>query len=114
MSKAEEKFAEYWSQHQELFPFEREYRFHNTRRWRLDFANLEYKLAVEIQGSGYGHGGTPKSLASDIEKHQALTLLGWKFFPIAANAVTEDVDIAVEPLIEWINKYTNKQIKVGW
>ena len=114
MSKAEEKFSEYWKQHQELFPFEREYRFHGVRRWRLDFANLEYKLAVEIQGSGWGHGGTSNSLASYIEKHQALVLLGWKYFPIAAGAVTKDVDIAVEPLIEWINKYTNKKIKVGW
>lgn len=117
MSKAEEVFQNYWDSrgYQKLFKFEREYRFLQTRRFRIDFANLEYKLAVEVQGHGsYAHGGSAKSLSSDIEKHQALALLGWKYFPIAASAITKDVDIAVEPLIEWINKYTNKQIKVGW
>lgn len=114
MSKAEEKFADYWQQYQELFPLEREYKFHPTRRWRLDYVNLEYKLAIEIQGSGYGHGGSAKSLANDVDKQQQLALLGWKYFPITASAITKDVAIAVEPLIQWINLYTNKKIVVGW
>lgn len=116
MSAAEDMLWNTWMrENQAVFPFERQYKFCPTRRWKLDFVNLEYKLAVEVQGHGsYAHGGSAKSLSSDIEKHQALALLGWKYFPIAASAITKDVDIAVEPLIEWINKYTNKQIKVGW
>lgn len=33
---------------------EREFRFHPERRWRFDFAWPDVKVAVEIDGGGYG------------------------------------------------------------
>lgn len=113
-SKAEIVFAEYWSKYQNVFPLEAEKTFHKSRRWRIDFSNSQYKLAIELQGHGWGHGGNAKSLASDIEKHQALALLGWTYFPILSSAVTKRVDIAVKPVIEWINTYTDVKIQEGW
>lgn len=115
-SKAEQAFIQYWTQQQfqELFPFVEEYRYHPVRRWRLDFANLEYKLGIEVQGSGWGHGGSAKSLASDIEKQQQLALLGWTLIPVAASAVTKNVEIALDPIVQWVNLYTSVKLNRGW
>ena len=58
----------------------REFRFHPTRRWRLDFAFVEHRLAVEIEGGVYRGGGhtSVAGIKRDIDKGNALTLLGWR------------------------------------
>ncbi len=38
--------------------WQREFRFHETRRWRFDFAREDIKLAVEFDGLLY-RGGLP-------------------------------------------------------
>jgi len=83
-----------------------EHQFHPKRRWRLDFAWPEQKLAVEIEGAIFGRtvtchqcrskvmrktktgkwisireGGrhsTGAGMAADMEKYDALTELGWR------------------------------------
>lgn len=59
---------------------QREYRFHPTRRWRIDFAWPAHRLAVEIEGGIY-RGGAHTSvtgLKRDIEKGNALTMAGYR------------------------------------
>lgn len=59
---------------------EREYRFDPARRWRLDFAWVEQRLAVEVEGLTGGAGGRHQRAAGferDAEKYNALTLAGW-------------------------------------
>jgi very-short-patch-repair endonuclease len=60
-------------------PFVREVRFHPTRRWRLDFANAEKMLAIEVQGGLWIHGAhtTGKGVSRDIEKYNEAVRLGW-------------------------------------
>jgi very-short-patch-repair endonuclease len=60
----------------------REYKFHPKRRWRLDFAWPEIKLAVEIQGGVHsrkrsGHT-TGAGVQRDYDKNNAAVLLGWR------------------------------------
>lgn len=60
--------------------FEREYRFHKTRRWRADFAAPSAKLLVECEGGiwlprGAHSGGT--AITRDAEKSNAAQLDGW-------------------------------------
>jgi very-short-patch-repair endonuclease len=53
----------------------REYRFHDTRKWRLDFAWPDYKLAVEIDG---GVHGIREKRGRDAEKSRALNDAEWR------------------------------------
>jgi len=60
----------------------REYRFHNKRRWRFDFAWPEKKVAVEIEG-GIWHGGRHtrgRGFQADCEKYNAASEDGWTVF----------------------------------
>lgn len=70
---------------------EREYRFHPERRWRLDFAWVEEKIALEIEGGIYvaGRHGRGAGIAGDIEKGNAAVLLGWRLLR-ATNHMIED------------------------
>jgi very-short-patch-repair endonuclease len=65
-------------------PFEREYRFHPTRRWRFDFAIPAKQVAVEVQG-GVWNGGrhaTGTGITGDCEKFSVAASLGWRVMPV--------------------------------
>lgn len=65
-------------------PFRREYVFHQSRRWRFDFAIVEHLIAIEIEGAIWKQGGGghshPSGIESDIEKYNAAAVLGWRVF----------------------------------
>ena len=57
----------------------REFRFHKTRKWRLDYAWPATRVAVEIEG-GIWTGGrhtSPQGFSKDMEKYNALAEAGW-------------------------------------
>lgn len=58
---------------------QKEYRFCPHRRWRLDYAWPEYKLAVEIEGGiwKYGRHNRASGFLSDMEKYNELAIMGW-------------------------------------
>lgn len=61
--------------------FERELRFHPDRKWRLDFAWADVKLAVEVQGGTHLHGAGSHAggkYGDDCEKLAEATLAGWR------------------------------------
>ena len=57
-----------------------EYRFHPTRKWRIDYAWPKQKLAVEIEGGVWTQGRHTRGsgFVKDIIKYNALTELGWR------------------------------------
>jgi hypothetical protein len=58
---------------------ELEWRF-STRKWRLDFAWIDAKVALEVEG-GVWTGGRhvrPKGFLKDVEKYNHAALLGWR------------------------------------
>lgn len=88
-SKAEEKLAFHLKALK--IPFTREYVFHPTRKWRLDFAMPEIKFAVEVHGLtkyGKNRNGTMRLGAHqtvsgcerDFEKISEAMLLGWDVY----------------------------------
>jgi very-short-patch-repair endonuclease len=72
----------YFEQHsKELgITFEPEYKFHPTRKWRFDFADVENKIAIEIEGGVWTRGRHTRGSGyiKDVEKYNAATVCGWK------------------------------------
>lgn len=69
----------------------REYRFHPPRKWQIDFAWPQHKLAVEVEGGIYS-GGRHNRLAGflkDIEKYNQLSEDGWRLLRFASPHVTQ-------------------------
>jgi len=70
--------------------FTREYKFHPKRRWRLDFAWVDKKIGVEVEGGIWlprsGHN-TGVGISRDVEKGNALTLLGWKLIRVTGKMI---------------------------
>ena len=90
MSKAEDLLALHIRAEKLQEPL-REYRFHNKRRWRFDFAWPDIKFAVEIEGvTHYGKNSngtmklgrhqTSKGMQNDCEKYGEAMLLGWNVY----------------------------------
>lgn len=75
----------------------REFKFHEHRKWRFDYAWPEYKLAIEVEGGVYGRGkkcpvcgqsrkGAHSSVTGilrDIEKYNMATVFcGWRVYRV--------------------------------
>lgn len=58
----------------------KEYRFHNTRKWRFDYAIPEHKIAIEVEGGVWtgGRHTSPKGFLGDMEKYNTATVMGWR------------------------------------
>ena len=81
-SVGEEEFALHCRVHK-LTP-EREYKFHPTRLWRIDFAWPDIKFAVEIESSVHR---IKSRFSSDLEKYNALQRDGWMLMRYTAHHV---------------------------
>lgn len=60
--------------------YEREYRFHPTRKFRFDFAFPGARLAAEIDGGIWSGGRHVRGsgVESDCTKQNLATLAGWR------------------------------------
>lgn len=68
---------------------EAEYRFHPTRKWRLDWFH-ESGVAIEIEGSVWTRGRHTRGsgFLADMEKYNALAERGILLFRIPAHQIT--------------------------
>ena len=60
----------------------KEFKFHPKRKWRFDYAIVEYKIALEVEG-GVWTGGRhirAQGFLGDMEKYNTATLMGWRVF----------------------------------
>lgn len=62
----------------------REYRFHHTRQWRVDFAWPALKVACEVEGGVYSGGRhvRGKGFEGDCVKYNELVTLGWSLIRV--------------------------------
>lgn len=78
-SKLELRFRDYWRacDGPELIE---EYHFHPTRKWRADFAHMESRTLIEIEGGGWvgGRHTSGAGFAKDTEKYLEAALMGWR------------------------------------
>lgn len=77
-----------------------EYRFHPTRRWRMDFAWPAHQVAVELQGGLWTHGAhtRPAGVQRDMEKHNAATLAGWRLLYFSTDMLTNTPEACITQL----------------
>jgi very-short-patch-repair endonuclease len=73
-----------------LHGFVQEHEFHPTRKWRIDFARPEIKLAIEVEGGTHTGGRHTRGAGyeSDCEKYNALEAMGWTLFRFTSQMVT--------------------------
>ena len=76
---------------------ERQYKFHPARKWRLDFARLDAKTAVEIDGGEFmrkagirGGHNRGAQMAKDYEKRNQAIILGWAVFQLTGQMVEKE------------------------
>jgi very-short-patch-repair endonuclease len=78
-----------------------EHRFAPPRRWRVDFAFPEHKLAIEIEG-GYaiqGHHVRVRGFLRDIEKYNTLALHGYALLRFTPRQIQQGE--AYKTIKEW-------------
>jgi very-short-patch-repair endonuclease len=89
-SLPETKFAHLWAATYPELDLHYELQFAHPRRFTFDFASVQAKVAVEIQGgvwiekSGHNSGN---GLRSDYEKAKLAAEFGWVLLPITAEQV---------------------------
>ena len=68
-----------------------EYKFHETKRWRFDFANPDDRIAVECNGGQWQQSGhsSGKGLQRDAEKLNAAASLGWRVYVLTTSMLSK-------------------------
>jgi len=89
--------------------WEREYRFHPTRKWRFDFAFKGLMLAVEIEGGVFIRGGHVRGALyeDNCEKYAEALCLGWKVIRVTTRMVRNGKAL---DYIQRILRTTNQEI----
>jgi very-short-patch-repair endonuclease len=82
----------------------REHRFLDNRKFRFDFAWIEERIAVEIEGGIWINGGhnRGRGYSKDMEKYNLAVLNGWRVLRFAPS------DIKKENTYDLINKLLEK------
>jgi len=92
-STLEQAFLTTWNQLARHLPKPvEEYRFHDTRRWRFDFAWPDRKVAVECEGGTWTAGRHTRGsgFEGDVEKYNAATSMGWRVFRCTSGTLKDD------------------------
>ena len=68
-----------------------EFRFHPVRKWRFDFAFVEAKLAVEVDGGAFVQGRHTRGAGwlKDQEKLNTAVVMGWRVLHVTPQQVTD-------------------------
>ena len=69
---------------------EQELKFHDTRKWRFDYAWPKHKVALEVEGGIFSGGRHTRGVGflKDMEKYNEAVLLGWRVFRVSVPALT--------------------------
>lgn len=78
----------------------REHRFHETRRWRVDFAWPASRLVVEVEGGHWINGRHTRGsgFEADCEKYSEAALAGWRVIRVTGTHIKSG------QALEWIKR----------
>jgi len=76
---------------------EREYRFDPVRKWRFDFALLEERIAIEVEGGTWQGGRHTRGTGfeADCEKYNSAVLQGWRLLRFTPKMIEEGTPMKV-------------------
>lgn len=82
---------EYFFRENEI-DFIKEYKFHSKRKWRFDYALIDLKIAIEVEGGNFiqGRHNRGKGYEKDCEKYREAVILGWKLLRYTTNELNEN------------------------
>jgi len=79
----------------------REYRFHQTRKWRFDFAWVRERVAVEVEGGTWDRGRHTRGAgyAGDCAKYNAAVLGGWRVLRFTSDMLYGDLKACIAQVV---------------
>src|SRR5215472_13591861 len=96
--------------------YQREFKFHPSRRWKFDFAIPSKSLAIEIEGGIWSRGRHSRGAGyqSDLDKYNEAAVLGWTVLRFSVADVTgkywkNDKGIAIPTAKLTIARWLGKQ-----
>lgn len=77
-----------------------EFRFHESRRWRFDYAWPDQKVALEVEGGVWiaGRHTRGAGFVKDMEKYNEAACLGWRIIRCQPKQLTS------VQVIEWLGR----------
>lgn len=84
---------------------EMEFRFHPKRKWRMDFAWPDHKIALEVEGAVWTRGRHTRGAGflKDIQKYNTAVEMGWRILRCTPSTLCEGVG-SVKRTMEGINE----------
>src|SRR4051812_23319814 len=81
---------------------EREYRFDPLRRWRFDFAVVDKKLGIEVEGGTWTNGrhNRGSGMAADCIKYANAVLQGWAILRFTTEQVISGY--AIDTILQYL------------
>lgn len=94
-------------------PFKTEFRFHDTRRWEVDFCYPQFFIAIECEGGTWirdkdgnlvgGRHQQGNGFVKDVEKYNALTMSGYSLLRFSTSHI-KDQGLYVRDTVEKLIK----------
>lgn len=80
-----------------------EYKFHKTRKWRIDFCWPDKKLALEIEGGAWTNGRHTRGsgFIKDMEKYNQISV--YRFFLLRVTPTEIQNGVAVDIINQFFN-----------
>ncbi len=99
-SEGEATLAQHLKAHN--ISFEREFKFHDVRKWRSDFLIVGHKLLVEVEGGIWSNGRHTRGdgYQTDMIKYNAATELGYRVLRFSTGQVKSGM--AIKAIVELV------------
>lgn len=67
----------------------KEHKFHSERKWRFDYAIIEHKIAIEVEGGVFTQGRHTRGTGfiNDMEKYNNAVVLGWRLLRVTPSGL---------------------------
>lgn len=105
-SLLEQRFAILLREMGVMSRFKPEFKFHPTRKWKVDFCDIGNKIAVEIEGGAWSQGRHTRGagFVKDAGKYNQLTVSGYRLLRYTGMANMQNFRKEYPALLKQIQK----------